>query len=124
MKTRNTIALTVCALFATASLGWCEDAATATKPAAPKTTTTSTHHKSQTHLSKEDTMSIQNALAKSGEFKGTASGVWNKETTEALKAYQKANSLKITGHADKATLAKLGVTLGTASTTSASTTAK
>jgi peptidoglycan hydrolase-like protein with peptidoglycan-binding domain len=79
-------------------------AATA-KPAAATHTSTMHHHK----LSKDEVIAVQNALSKSGEYKGKIDGSLGKGTQEALRSYQKANSLKVTGWPDTATLDKLGV---------------
>lgn len=60
-------------------------------------------------LSKEESIALQNALSKDGFYKGTASGVIDAATKQALRDYQKANQLKITGEPNKETLDKLGV---------------
>ncbi len=124
MRTRTTFALTICAVLTTASLAFATDPATDAKAAAKPATAAAMHHKGAMHharLSKDDTMAVQNALSKAGVFKGTADGVVGASTVEALKAYQKANSLKVTGWADDATLAKLSVTHTPPATTAAST---
>ena len=50
----------------------------------------------------------QIALTKAG-FKCTADGIMGKKTKAAVKSFQKANKIKVTGKLDKATRAKLGV---------------
>ena len=119
MRTRTTVALTIGAVLTTASLAFATTPVTDAKPAS----TSTTHHKSATHhsLSKDETMAVQNALIKAGDFKGTADGVMGASTVDALKAYQKANSLKVTGSPDSATLAKLGVTRTPPATAAATT---
>ena len=59
-------------------------------------------------VSKAWVKQLQEALNKSGQ-KVKVDGVLGKETRAALKAYQKANNLKVTGRADKATQEKLGL---------------
>jgi peptidoglycan hydrolase-like protein with peptidoglycan-binding domain len=51
---------------------------------------------------------VQEALNKEG-YKLKVDGLMGKHTRAALKSYQKKNGLKVTGKADEATLAKLGV---------------
>lgn len=60
-------------------------------------------------LNKEEIIALQNALTKDGFYKGTANGIIDTATKQALRDYQKANQLKITGEPNKATLDKLGV---------------
>ena len=49
----------------------------------------------------------QTALAKTGLYKGAATGTMNKEFEAALKKYQTQHKLKATGHVDEATLKAL-----------------
>lgn len=49
----------------------------------------------------------QEGLAKAGLYKGKATGVFNKDTKRALRAYQKQNHLPATGRLSDSTLAKL-----------------
>jgi peptidoglycan hydrolase-like protein with peptidoglycan-binding domain len=49
----------------------------------------------------------QEGLAKAGLYKGKATGVLNKDTRRALRAYQKENHLPVTGRLNDSTLAKL-----------------
>jgi peptidoglycan hydrolase-like protein with peptidoglycan-binding domain len=51
---------------------------------------------------------VQTALNNAG-FTLQEDGFMGKKTKEALKKFQKENGLKVTGKADKATLAKLGI---------------
>jgi peptidoglycan hydrolase-like protein with peptidoglycan-binding domain len=60
------------------------------------------------NLPKEKVMAIQEALNKTGATL-KVDGLMGKKTAAALKKFQKANSLKVTGKADEATLAKLGI---------------
>ena len=53
-------------------------------------------------------MALQEALNKNGA-KLKADGVSGKQTRAALRNYQKANGLKVTGTVNKATKAKLGL---------------
>jgi peptidoglycan hydrolase-like protein with peptidoglycan-binding domain len=124
MRNRTTFALTICAVLTTASLAFATEPATDAKPAAKPAVAGAMHHKGMVHharLSKDDAIAVQNALVKAGNFKGTADGVMGATTVDALKAFQKANSLKVTGWADDATLAKLGVTRTPPATTAATT---
>jgi peptidoglycan hydrolase-like protein with peptidoglycan-binding domain len=63
----------------------------------------------QQQPSKAKIEALQNALIKAGFLKGTASGVMDQATTDAITAYQKANNLEVTGRADHATKLKLGL---------------
>jgi peptidoglycan hydrolase-like protein with peptidoglycan-binding domain len=53
-------------------------------------------------------MAMQEALNKNGA-KLTVDGLMGKKTRIALRSYQKANGLKVTGALDKSTMAKLGL---------------
>jgi peptidoglycan hydrolase-like protein with peptidoglycan-binding domain len=117
MKTRRTLGLALVAALTLASAAMADEQSAASKEKAPtsgaKTTTSTQHHTGKpvqhVHLSKDEVTAVQNALAKSGQFKGTADGVMNKDTEDALRVYQKENGLKVTGVADTETLKKLGV---------------
>ena len=54
-----------------------------------------------------EVMALQEALKKAGENPGTADGKLGLKTRSALRAFQKKNKLKVTGRADKPTMAKL-----------------
>jgi murein L,D-transpeptidase YcbB/YkuD len=69
-------------------------------------------------LSLEEIKQIQQALKEKGHEPGSAKGVMNAETRDALREFQKANNLPVTGTVDKATAQKLGVSIsGSAGTT-------
>jgi peptidoglycan hydrolase-like protein with peptidoglycan-binding domain len=83
------------------------------KPAAPaaapakteaKAKSTTTHHASMT---KDQYKAAQEGLAKGGYFKGTPNGVWDKASTSALKAWQKANKMPVNGKLTTEELSKL-----------------
>jgi peptidoglycan hydrolase-like protein with peptidoglycan-binding domain len=57
--------------------------------------------------SKEQIKEAQAGLAKAGYFKGTANGVYGKTTRNAVKAYQKANKLPVTGQLSDSLLNRL-----------------
>ena len=96
---------------------------TATKPAmkqAPgqtvkvdtsKAATTASYGKSvKAHhamWTKDQIKEAQQGLAKAGFYKGTATGVWNKDTKNALKELQKENKLPVTGKLSDSVLVKL-----------------
>ena len=58
-------------------------------------------------------MQVERALQSKGYKPGTVDGVMDDSTREAVRAFQKDNSLPITGSIDDKTAAKLGVTLKT-----------
>jgi hypothetical protein len=66
-------------------------------------------------LSKDETMQVEQALQAKGYKTGTVDGVMDDSTREAIRAFQKDNSLPITGNMDDRTAQKLGVTLKTKS---------
>lgn len=72
---------------------------------------------------KEVVRQAQLALKAQGLLKGEANGTLDKDTTAALKSFQKSNQLPATGKLDHKTLAKLGVNeaAGESSTTPSST---
>ena len=53
--------------------------------------------------------SIQEALKANGHDPGPIDGVMGRRTQDALRAYQAAQHLKVTGRIDEATAAKLGI---------------
>lgn len=81
-------------------------------------------HKEHIKLTKEEIISLQEALAKAGYFKGKATGVLGAATKRALREYQKANNLKVTGMPNEETLTKLGVSYSAATTAKATPTEK
>lgn len=50
---------------------------------------------------------LQEALKKAGEDPGPADGLMGRKTRAALRTFQKKNKIKVTGRADKPTMAKL-----------------
>lgn len=58
---------------------------------------------------------IQQRLKNWGYFDGPVTGNYGSLTTEAVKKFQKAHGLPVTGNADAATLEKIGLPAGTAS---------
>lgn len=60
-------------------------------------------------LNKEEIIALQNALIKAKTYKGKASGMLDMSTKDAIRSYQKANKLKVTGEPNQETLHKLGV---------------
>lgn len=60
-------------------------------------------------LNKDEIIALQNALLKGGFYKGTANGALDTATKQALRDYQKANQLKVTGEPSKEVLNKLGI---------------
>lgn len=50
---------------------------------------------------------LQEALKKAGEDPGPADGLMGRKTRAALRTFQKKNKLRVTGRADKPTMAKL-----------------
>jgi hypothetical protein len=70
---------------------------TATKAARP-------HHRTWTAAQVKE---AQEGLAKAGLYTGKPTGVLDKDTKRALRAYQKRNNLPVTGRLSDSTLAKL-----------------
>ena len=68
------------------------------------TTPTMARHAAWT---KDQVKEAQQGLAKAGLYKGTATGVWNKDTQKALRAYQKQNKMPVTGRLSDSVLVKL-----------------
>ena len=56
---------------------------------------------------KQQITDAQNGLKKAGFYKGTVNGVWNHETTEAVRAWQRANKMAVTGKLNDDELKKL-----------------
>jgi peptidoglycan hydrolase-like protein with peptidoglycan-binding domain len=79
-------------------------------PAQPETKPAVAAHKKMVKkaMKSEKIMAVQKALNGAG-FTLKEDGMMGKQTHQALKKYQKDNNLKVTGKADKETMAKLGV---------------
>lgn len=58
-----------------------------------------------------DVMEVQKRLSNHGYYSGNFDGIFGWETYEAVKAFQKANGLKITGQVDSNTYKALGIML-------------
>jgi len=56
-----------------------------------------------------DLMSMQQTLLDKGHYRGKVDGVFGLRTRASIRAYQKAESLPVTGHLDKETAGRLGV---------------
>lgn len=59
------------------------------------------------HWNKEQIEDAQKGLAKAGFYKGPANGTWTHATASAMRAYQRANKMPITGQLTDAELARL-----------------
>jgi peptidoglycan hydrolase-like protein with peptidoglycan-binding domain len=76
-------------------------------PAKPDRTGTS-------DISSDDIMKVKVALKAKGVDPGPITGTMDSKTEQALREFQKANNLPVTGKVDQQTAAKLGVTLSSA----------
>jgi len=65
-------------------------------------------------ISAEDIMKVKVALKAKGIDPGPITGTMDSKTQQALRQFQQANNLPVTGTVDQQTAAKLGVTLGSA----------
>ena len=74
------------------------------------------------HMASGDTRSAQEALQAKGYNPGPIDGVYGPRTTAAVRDFQKAEGLKVTGRMDTDTRAKLMASSGAGSAPSASTT--
>src|SRR5690606_6580414 len=66
----------------------------------------------QIYVSPENVRQLQQALTQEGHDLGEPDGVWGKNTAKAVRAYQEAQGLAVTGTLDNKTLASLGVDVG------------
>jgi peptidoglycan hydrolase-like protein with peptidoglycan-binding domain len=63
-------------------------------------------------VSPDDIRKAQQALTAKGHNPGSVNGVMDSKTQQALRDFQKANNLPVTGTLDPQTAQKLGITLG------------
>jgi hypothetical protein len=66
--------------------------------------------------SPDDIKKAQEALTANGHNLGSANGVMDAKTQQALRDFQRANKFSVTGVLDQQTAQKLGITLGSGST--------
>jgi peptidoglycan hydrolase-like protein with peptidoglycan-binding domain len=69
---------------------------------------------SSSRVSSDDIKSAKEALKAKGIDPGSINGTLDSKTQQALRQFQQANNLPVTGTLDQATATKLGVTLGSA----------
>jgi peptidoglycan hydrolase-like protein with peptidoglycan-binding domain len=79
-------------------------ATTKSSASASKSGTMKTHHAAWT---KDQIKEAQQGLAKAGLYKGQPTGVYNKETQKAVRAYQKQNNMPVTGRLSDSLLTRL-----------------
>ena len=81
---------------------------TGTKATGQDSTMASTkHHASKSKWSKEQIKEAQAGLSKAGYYKGAEDGIYGKETRAAVKQYQKANKMPVTGELNDSLLTHL-----------------
>lgn len=73
------------------------------------------HGSSGMDFSSEEIKQVQQALKDRGHDPGSATGVINDDTRQAIRDFQKANDLSVTGTLDRETAQKLGVSVGESS---------
>ena len=69
---------------------------------------------SSSRVSSDDIKNAKEALKAKGIDPGPINGTLDSKTQQALRQFQQANNLPVTGTLDQATATKLGVTLGSA----------
>ncbi len=116
MKHNLSLALAIALTLSFSAFAWAQQSGTSAnkQTAAPAKTEQKamTENKDKTanlKLNKEEITALQNTLGKDGFYKGTANGIIDAATKQAIRDYQKASKLKITGEPNKETLDKLGV---------------
>jgi hypothetical protein len=67
------------------------------------------------NVSPDDVRKAQQALTANGHNPGSANGVMDGKTQQALRDFQRANKLPVTGVLDEQTAQKLGISLGSSS---------
>ena len=71
------------------------------------TMASSKHHASKQKWSKDQVKEAQAGLSKAGYYKGAEDGIYGKQTKAAVKEYQKANKLPVTGQLSDSLLNQL-----------------
>ena len=98
----------VCGCFLTCTIGSMALAQAAKAPAEKQAVKAEKMPAKSAAMKSEKVKAVQEGLNKAGA-KVKVDGILGKETRAALKKFQKDSGLKVTGKADEATLAKLGV---------------
>jgi len=108
-KTLRTLAASAALIAVTMGPALAQNTKPAASAAPAKTEAKAKTVKPMKHAawSKDQIKTAQEALAKGGYYKGQATGVMNKPTQAALRAWQKANKLPVTGRLSDEALAKL-----------------
>jgi peptidoglycan hydrolase-like protein with peptidoglycan-binding domain len=70
-------------------------------------TATASKHTAKSKWTKDQIKQAQEGLEKAGYFKGTPNGVYGRRTRTAIKKYQKANKLPVTGQLSDSLLTRL-----------------
>ena len=105
----RTLAATAAVLMMASGAALAQGSAPASTPAPAKQATPAATTKAATHhtWTKDQIKSAQEGLAKGGYYKGKVTGTMDKATTNALKAWQKANKMPVNGHLNEEQLQKL-----------------
>jgi Ni/Co efflux regulator RcnB len=82
---------------------------TSHKPQVQKIPAHTAWHPGQTAPTPERYKEIQEALAQKGYLHGEASGVWNQDSADALRRFQKDQSLQDSGKLDSLSIIALGL---------------
>jgi peptidoglycan hydrolase-like protein with peptidoglycan-binding domain len=81
---------------------------TTTAKASPQDSTkVSKHHAAKQKWTKDQVKEAQAGLTKAGFYKGSEDGVYGKKTRTAVKKYQKANNMPVTGQLSDSLLSRL-----------------
>jgi peptidoglycan hydrolase-like protein with peptidoglycan-binding domain len=80
---------------------------TTVKSSTQDTTATASKHVAKSKWTKDQIKQAQEGLEKAGYFKGTPNGVYGRRTRTAIKKYQKANKLPVTGQLSDSLLTRL-----------------
>jgi peptidoglycan hydrolase-like protein with peptidoglycan-binding domain len=83
--------------------------AAAKKAPAKKSASRSRRSRGQAAPTADRIKEIQSALAQAGHYRGEPTGKWDAPTATAMRGFQQAQGLKVTGKLDAVTLQKLGL---------------
>ena len=105
------IIASILSLVVVSSIGLAQTSSSSTTTSANQTTSTTKKRGPVFRANKDQVKQAQALLKERGFYSGEQTGKLDDDTRAGLKKYQEAETMKVTGTLNKATLVKMGITL-------------